>query len=167
MLRTVIDADGEALYYIPYAGSPLIDAGDNSLAVGADGLPLDTDLLGRDRITNGVVDIGAVEQPAEPELAVSPEPVQELLEGEQLIFSVTLTSAPSGPVAVNVDMLPGGSDDLSADAAVLEFGAGDWNLPQTVTITAGDDADRDHDDAASFAFSESWGSGPPASVPAL
>jgi len=153
MLRTIINTDGEVINYIPDPGSPLIDAGDNSLAVDHEDVPLATDLRGRNRIVNAIVDIGAVELPAEPELAVSPEPVQDLLEGEQLVLSIILTAAPSGPVTVNVDMLPGGSGDLSTDVSVLEFGAGDWSVPQTVTITASHDADRDHDDAAVLAFS--------------
>ena len=42
-------------------GSPAIDAGSNSLAVGPDGKPLVTDQRGLARIFNGTVDIGAFE----------------------------------------------------------------------------------------------------------
>ena len=41
--------------------SPLIDAGDNSLALDADGFPLTIDLNGKNRIFNSTVDIGAYE----------------------------------------------------------------------------------------------------------
>jgi hypothetical protein len=48
------------------AGSPAIDAGDNTLAVDQNGQPLTTDQRGAGRIFNGAVDIGAYERQATP-----------------------------------------------------------------------------------------------------
>ena len=47
--------------YLPMLGSPLIDAGSNESAVDPDGLPLETDLNGRQRIIGDAVDIGPFE----------------------------------------------------------------------------------------------------------
>jgi len=147
MWTAFADANGMTMYYLPRAGSPLIDSGGNALAVDPGGLPLTTDQRGRTRIVNGVVDIGAVELPLEPELSVSPTPTLETPEGQSSVISVSLTSAPVAPVTVSIVKLPGGSGDIVADMSVLEFDAGNWHLPQAVTITAADDADRDNDAA--------------------
>jgi hypothetical protein len=45
----------------PMFGSPVIDAGNNALALDANGQPLTTDQRGLPRIVNGTVDMGAVE----------------------------------------------------------------------------------------------------------
>jgi CSLREA domain-containing protein len=153
MVTPVTDASGMILHYMPQPGSPLIDAGDNSLAVGPDGLALTTDQRGQSRVVNAIVDIGSVELPTEPELAVTPTPLLDLIEGESQTFDVSLTSAPSAPVTVNVARRPGGSEEVSAGPSLLVFDADNWNTPQSVTITAAHDADRDNDDIATFAVS--------------
>jgi CSLREA domain-containing protein len=61
MLRAVTDGDGIVLYYLPHPDSPLIDAGDDALAVDHDGVPLMIDQLGNRRIDGRSVDIGSVE----------------------------------------------------------------------------------------------------------
>ena len=60
------DNGGPTMTMALLAGSPAIDHGSNSLAVGADGKPLATDQRGFVRIVNGTVDIGAYEYGAMP-----------------------------------------------------------------------------------------------------
>ena|GEM_PF-4381356 len=60
-MTAITDDNGIARYYVPDPGSPLIDAGDNALAVDPDGGLLATDQRGEGRIHNGIVDIGAIE----------------------------------------------------------------------------------------------------------
>ena len=62
-LGPLADNGGPTLTHALLPGSPAIDAGDNSLAVDADGNPLLTDQRGAavDRIFGGTVDIGAFE----------------------------------------------------------------------------------------------------------
>jgi len=62
MWTAVTDAEGTVLYYVPQASSPLIDAGDDALAVDAEGMPLTTDQAGGPRISGPSVDIGPVER---------------------------------------------------------------------------------------------------------
>lgn len=57
-----LDYNGSAtLNHLPKAGSPVVDAGDNTLAVNEFGNPLLTDQRGLIRSFGGAVDIGAVE----------------------------------------------------------------------------------------------------------
>ena len=60
-LTAVTDADEMVVYYIPQDDSPLVDAGNNSLALDPEGFPLLTDQRGIARIVNDTVDIGAIE----------------------------------------------------------------------------------------------------------
>jgi hypothetical protein len=55
------DNGGPTMTHALLPGSPAIDAGDNSLAVDADGNLLTTDQRGFDRISGGTVDIGSCE----------------------------------------------------------------------------------------------------------
>ena len=67
MLTLVTDGSGNVMHYVPQPGSPLIDAGDNALAIDGDGAPLTTDQRGAGRFNggtnpvDGVVDIGSCE----------------------------------------------------------------------------------------------------------
>ena len=56
---TQLDSGQWGYYLLP--GSPALDAGENGLAVDAEGQPLTEDLAGNPRIQDGTVDIGAVE----------------------------------------------------------------------------------------------------------
>ena len=67
VLRLYQDADGVWQYeLLPY--SPAWNAGDNALAVDPEGNPLETDVLGNPRILDDIVDMGAVENPAPPDV---------------------------------------------------------------------------------------------------
>ncbi|MBX7147565.1 hypothetical protein K1X76_00645 [bacterium] len=66
-------------------------------------------------------------------------------------FTITLDSAPSNDV--DITLTPG--SDLAVDDATLTFTSGNWNVPQTVTVTAVDDALNEgaHTDTITYAIS--------------
>src|SRR6185295_18586653 len=56
-------------------------------------------------------------------------------------FTVQLAKAPASPVTVQVDRTDG-STNISVDGvASLVFESSNWHMPQTVTVSAGKDAD--------------------------
>jgi len=61
MWAAVTDVDGTVLYYFPQPGSPLINKGDDTLAVDHHGDPLTGDQVGNPRISGTHVDIGSIE----------------------------------------------------------------------------------------------------------
>ncbi|MDE0284831.1 MAG: hypothetical protein OXN26_09825 [Gammaproteobacteria bacterium] len=61
----------------------------------------------------------------------------ELIEGRSESYEVTLAAEPSGDVAVAISGHAG--TYLRLDKSNLVFTASDWNIPQTVTVTAEDD----------------------------
>ena len=66
-----------------------------------------------------------------------------VLEGSSSNYTVVLDSQPTADVTVSVS-LPNGSD-LSVWTTSLTFTASNWNLAQTVTVTAAEDDDLDDD----------------------
>ncbi|MGB7160954.1 MAG: DNRLRE domain-containing protein [Tepidisphaeraceae bacterium] len=62
-------------------------------------------------------------------------------EGSQAPFTVKLATAPTSDVTVTISKNTGGDDDLVADLATLTFTAANWDVAQTVTVAALDDAD--------------------------
>ena len=66
-------------------------------------------------------------------------------EGRSDTYTVVLTSEPAGEVKVTVGGHSGA--DLSLDTTELTFTDGNWNGPQTVTVTAGQDHDAVDDTA--------------------
>ena len=86
----------------PLSGSPALDAGSNTLAIGPQGSPLTTDQRGLPRTVNGTVDIGAVERQVEA-------------------FTVTTTSASgSGSLAAAVT---NANADRTASTVAIVFDA--------------------------------------------
>ena len=61
LLGPLADNGGSTLTHALLPGSPAFDAGDNTLAVDGNGIPLRTDQRGEDRIQVNAVDIGAFE----------------------------------------------------------------------------------------------------------
>ena len=59
-------------------------------------------------------------------------------------YTVVLDSAPSGAVIV---MLSSDNPDVSVNRATLNFNAGNWNVTQTVVVSAADDDDGNDDTA--------------------
>ena len=68
-------------------------------------------------------------------------------EGGSNTYTVQLATEPTGPMNVGIGTEPRGSpnvpagSDLTVDKRGLEFKVSNWNIPQTVTVTAGEDAD--------------------------
>ncbi len=62
-----------------------------------------------------------------------------LNEGDSATYTVALTSQPTSgvPVVVQVD----GDDSITVNRSRLNFSSGNWNQPQTVRVTAGQDGD--------------------------
>ena len=67
-------------------------------------------------------------------------------EGGTNSYTVVLDTAPSGPVTVTPSVT--GSSDVTVPAAALTFTATTWDDEQTVTVSAGEDADAVNDLAA-------------------
>jgi rhamnogalacturonyl hydrolase YesR len=65
-------------------------------------------------------------------------------EGSSASFTVKLAAAPTVDVVVNVTKQLQGDLDLNASVEKLTFTPANWNTPQTVTVTANQDADTDN-----------------------
>ncbi len=80
-----------------------------------------------------------------PELGVTvlPQPSLEVPEGGSAGYTVVLDTQPTDDVMITVTWLTGsGSDtDLTASPVTLTFTDSNWNTPQTVTVSAAEDAD--------------------------
>jgi len=146
-LTAIAAEDGAVLYYRPRPGSPVIDAGNNALAIDPDGAPLTCDIRGNPRIHGSEVDLGAVEAGDEIQLVVTPTPAITMYEPESASVAVWLSGPPAGLVVVSIEKQPGGSEDVTFEPATLQFDSTNWNTPQTVTIRACD-ADVQNDDSA-------------------
>src|SRR5262245_21300075 len=101
------DNGGPTLTMALPAGSPAIDAGDNALAVDANGQPLTTDQRGFPRF-GGTVDIGAVET--------------QVLTASTVAVAATAGSPFSGAVATFTSSIPGSL--ASQFAATIDWGDG-------------------------------------------
>ena len=66
-------------------------------------------------------------------------------EGADGTYTVVLTSEPTGPVTVMPSVT--GSADVTVSPPPLTFTAGNWDTAQTVTVSAGSDADAENDTA--------------------
>ena len=71
-------------------------------------------------------------------------------EGGTATYTVVLTAQPidtddfDDDVKIVVDLLDGGDPDLTLSPPELDFTSLNWNVPQTVTVTAADDEDEVH-----------------------
>ena len=69
-------------------------------------------------------------------------------EGSSAHYTVVLDTRPSAPFIINIDVAKGDppppfDEDISFEPATLTFTAGDWSVPQTVTVTAEADDDEE------------------------
>jgi len=124
--------------------SPCLNAGTNDVDTdltlsGVQPLP-DTDLDGRPRIADGVVDMGAYEGPR-PGFLVSAEAVV-VAEGGSTEFTVALACEPLGPVNVEVVRESGDEDIAVVSGATLAFDSSNFATPQPVTLAAAEDDDQ-------------------------
>ena len=127
-----VDADDSVrVRYLP----PVAQIGDALV-------PLTTEAL-QDLEGNLVENWGApfaVNETPGPGVTVAPTALT-VLEGGSETYTVVLDSAPEAPVTV--DIAAGG--DVSVDPASLTFGTTDWKDAQTVTVSAGQDEDKEDD----------------------
>jgi|CXWL01.1.fsa_nt_gi glucose/arabinose dehydrogenase len=65
------------------------------------------------------------------------------LEGSTAVLSVRLATATATPVTVN--LARSGDTDVTLSTPSLTFGPGNWNVPQSVVLSAGHDADGQPD----------------------
>ncbi|MBF2755291.1 MAG: hypothetical protein ISN29_08555, partial [Gammaproteobacteria bacterium AqS3] len=72
-------------------------------------------------------------------LVLVPAASLSVTEGGNARFTVALDTQPTGAVTVAVETADG--SDLTASPTSLSFSTGNWQTGQTVTLTAGDDAD--------------------------
>ena len=79
-----------------------------------------------------------------PGVTVAPT-VLTVAEGGSDTYDVVLDTQPTGDVKVTIDGFSG--TDLTLDKTELTFNTADWNSPQTVAVTAGQDADGADDTA--------------------
>jgi hypothetical protein len=73
-------------------------------------------------------------------LVVSPTSTS-VSEGSTTTFSVRLSAQPASDVTVSVGRTSGDSDLTVSGGALLTFTPNKWNIPQTVTLAAAEDAD--------------------------
>jgi len=116
-------------------GSVCLDRGTN---VTIPSLP-PTDLDGKARIANGIVDMGAYEGP-EQGFVLSAESVTVPEDGYQT-FTVALAMNPLGPVEVTAAFESGDPDVIVQAGTSLIFNSSNYRQPQTVTLAAGEDDD--------------------------
>jgi hypothetical protein len=126
---------GEGDYRLS-AGSPCIDAGDNSAVP----VSLLTDLDGKDRIVNGTVDMGVYER-TNLGFLVSPQSLT-VPEGSTATFTVMLAMDPLGTREATVYRESGDPDIAVESGALLIFDSSNYSQPQTVTLTAAEDEDH-------------------------
>ncbi|MYG67904.1 MAG: hypothetical protein F4206_14435, partial [Gammaproteobacteria bacterium] len=84
-----------------------------------------------------------------PGLMVTPAALA-VPEGGEASYTVSLATQPTDTVAVHI--VGHGGTDLTLDRETLTFGTTDWNDPQTVTVSAGQDDDSS-DDTVTLALS--------------
>jgi hypothetical protein len=170
-IATVVDTNlahnsGPTLTHALVAGSPALNAGDNSKAVDVDGAPLvydqrgvDEEGTGFDRIVDGTVDIGAfeVQPPILPvQIAVKPgsdtNPIN--LAGNGLIAVAVLTTADFDAATVDAstvrfaeaDAVHSALEDVDGDGdldLVLHFRVQDTNLADVYAQLLAEETDGD------------------------
>ncbi len=117
-------------------GSPCLNVGDNSNVPPT----LTTDLDGNPRIVDYIVDMGAYEGPKQG-FILSTDFVT-VPEAGTVTFTVALAMAPPGSVWVMVFHHSGDSDITVESGSVLIFNPSNYMQPQTVTLSAAEDADN-------------------------
>ena len=117
-------------------GSPCLNAGDNSSVPPM----LTTDLDGNPRIVDSIVDMGAYEGPKQG-FMLSTDSVT-VPEAGTATFTVALAMPPPGSVWVMVFHHSGDPDITVESGSVLIFNSSNYMQPQTVALSAAEDADN-------------------------
>ena len=150
-------------FFLGSATTPLADADPNQedqqvvLNTGAN--TLNIKVTAEDGVTTNTYEIVVTRAApsAAPNVTVSSTALQ-ILEGMNGMYSVVLTSEPTGDVTVTMDT-DLASTDLSTTPSPTEltFTTLNWNQPQTVTVSAAVDADAVDDPAVTLEHSVSGG----------
>jgi hypothetical protein len=119
--------------------SPCVNTGNN---ITDPPLPA-TDFDGNPRIIDGIVDMGAYEG-GNQAFVVDVNPVL-IREGTTAMFTVALVCDPVTPINVTVGNYSGDNDIAVESGAALTFDSTNFRVPQTVVLTAAEDADRVED----------------------
>ena len=77
---------------------------------------------------------------AKPGVTVEPTSVR-VIEGGSASYTLVMTEAPEVPTAITVSLVKDGDADLAANPTRLRFTSTNWQIPQTVTVSAREDAD--------------------------
>lgn len=147
LLDSLADNGGPTQTHALIPGSAAIDAGDPEFDPSAFDPLLSNDQRGTpfDRVADGdgngtaIVDIGAFESPAAPNVAIA-ESGGNTQVGETSnpdAFGVTLNQAPQQPVIVDISI--GDPQIITLSAATLTFTPQNWNQPQTITVNGVND----------------------------
>ncbi|MHC4676148.1 MAG: S8 family serine peptidase, partial [Planctomycetota bacterium] len=142
------------------AGSPCIDAGDNTAVLSGITVDLeleprfadDPDIPDTGNGTPPIVDMGAYEGPDQVFL-LSTKSIT-VPEGETATFTVALAIDPLRTVEATVAVQSGDPDITIHSGAFLTFDSSNYSQPQRVTVAAADDEDR-LEDAAGIRISAS------------
>ena len=89
-----------------------------------------------------------------------------LEEGTSGSYTVALDAEPTESVTVEVALVPGADADVTVSPASLTFSTSDWDQPQAVTVTAGQDLDQEND-AATVSHTSSGGNYAGVEVPGV
>lgn len=119
-------------------GSPCSNAGDNAAVPTA----LTGDLDGNPRIIDGTVDTGAYEGASQAILLTTESLTIE--EGGTGSFGIFLATAPQETIEVSARFASGDADISVISGSALVFDSNNYQAPQTVTVSAAEDADYLH-----------------------
>jgi len=90
------------------------------------------------------------------DITITPTALTTSENGTTSTFSVSLSTAPTGDVVVDITANDGGLE-VSLDKTALTFTTGDWATSQTVTVTGVNDGDYDGDIDVTLTFDNSGG----------
>ena len=147
-------------FFLGSATTPLADADPNQedqqvvLNTGAN--TLNIKVTAEDGVTTNTYEI-VVTRAGAPNVTVSSTALQ-ILEGMNRMYSVVLTSQPTGDVTVRMDTDLANTDlSTTPSPTELTFTTLNWNQPQIVTVSAAVDADAVDDPAVTLEHSVSGG----------
>ncbi|MCY2994716.1 MAG: cohesin domain-containing protein [Planctomycetota bacterium] len=126
------------------------------------GLPDDFDAVD-DLVTLSVsaeswqpVTISVTQLDDDRQIVVAPTTPLSVHENGTATYGVWLKGKPAGSVSVHTTRILGDTDLGLQSGAELTFDQTNWNIPQTVTLTAGNDMDTRDDEASFVSRADGW-----------